>query len=405
MKELLTDLMNQLCFYPLAMTAATLLTALAPQSRPSMLLWILGALPVFFLSYVRKRCRHLPVLLILHAAVLLLLYAMPAENSVNRGIRLLVGAGFVVCSLRLRFRTEDFEAAPLPLPLTAGIALLCLFLQHYQENTAWDLYYRMSLILVFLLYAVILFLQSYDDFLTVNRLSTGKIPFREILHSGLRSTAAFVFLSGILLLTVSQFAWLKPFLWLLRNGMVAVLRFLFGLLPTDSADPEIMIEQSVGRGDMPPVEAEDPFWLWVVLEYAAMIALFILCAVVLYRGIRKLFAFLRDKMNISITEITAERQETMDKRERLEPSGEKTGSRTGKRSFASLFPDARQKIRRIYLKKISTCGLAKERLPFYTARDAEIQLSLQGMAPIYEKARYSELPCTEEDVRRMKNNV
>ena len=156
---------------------------------------------------------------------------------------------------------------------------------------------------------------------------------------------------------------------------------------------------------MPPVEAEDSFWLWVVLEYAAMIALFILCAVVLYRGIRKLFAFLRDKMNISITEITAERQETMDKRERLEPSGEKTGFRTGKRSFASLFPDARQKIRRIYLKKISTCGLAKERLPFYTARDAEIQLSLQGMAPIYEKARYSELPCTEEDVRRMKNNV
>ena len=43
------------------------------------------------------------------------------------------------------------------LPLAAGIAFLCLFLQHYQGNNVWDLYYRMSLILVFLLYAVILF--------------------------------------------------------------------------------------------------------------------------------------------------------------------------------------------------------------------------------------------------------
>ena len=32
MKEILTDLMNQLCFYPLALTASTLLAALASAS-------------------------------------------------------------------------------------------------------------------------------------------------------------------------------------------------------------------------------------------------------------------------------------------------------------------------------------------------------------------------------------
>ena len=51
MKEILTDLMNQLCFYPLALTASTLLAALAPASRPSLALWMLGALPVFFLYF------------------------------------------------------------------------------------------------------------------------------------------------------------------------------------------------------------------------------------------------------------------------------------------------------------------------------------------------------------------
>ena len=184
--------MNQLCFYPLALTTSTLLAALAPASRPSLALWMLGALPVFFLYYARKRCKHLSVLLLLHGLVLACFYIIPAANGVNRGIRLLVGAGFVIYSLWLRFRTEDFASDPLPLPLAAGIAFLCLFLQHYQGNNVWDLYYRMSLILVFLLYAVILFLQSYEDFLTVNRLSTGKIPFQEIFRSGLHSTAAFV---------------------------------------------------------------------------------------------------------------------------------------------------------------------------------------------------------------------
>lgn len=95
----------------------------------------------------------------------------------------------------------------------------------------------------------------------------------------------------------------------------------------------------------------------------------------------------------------------MDRREKLELSGDKDDSRPDKRRFSFLFPDARQKIRRIYLKKISNSGLAKERLPFYTARDTEKSLSAEGMAAIYEKARYSEAPCTEEDVRQMKKYV
>ena len=75
--------MNQLCFYPLALTASTLLAALAPASRPSVALWMLGALPVFFLYYARKRCKHLSVLLLLHGLVLACFYIIPAANGVN----------------------------------------------------------------------------------------------------------------------------------------------------------------------------------------------------------------------------------------------------------------------------------------------------------------------------------
>lgn len=386
------------------MTAATLLAALTPQKRPSMVLWMAVTLLYVFLYYVRKRCKHLPVLLLLHGLVVVLLYMLPAETNVNRGVRFLVGCGFVIYSLWLRFRTQDFEADPLPMPLVFGISFFCLFLQHYQGDDAWDLYYRMSLILVFLLYAVILFLQSYEDFLTVNRLSTGKIPFREIFRSGLRSTTTFVLFSGMVLFLVSQFAWLKPFLQVLRKGLLIVLRFLFGLLPTDTTEPEVIIEQSAGSGEMPLFPSEDPFILWVILEYIAIIALLIAAAYLLYRGIRKLVAFLQENMQFSLTSEKEASPETADRRERLEDVAGRSGSSDKKRPFF-LFPDAAQKIRRLYQKKISTCGLAKERIPFYTARDAQKEIDTPGMAEIYEKARYSGIPCTEEDVRQMKNKL
>ena len=70
-----------------------------------------------------------------------------------------------------------------------------------------------------------------------------------------------------------------------------VLRFLFELLPADTTEPEVIIEQNAGSGEMPLLESEDPFILWVILEYIAIIALLIVSVYILYRGIRKLIAF------------------------------------------------------------------------------------------------------------------
>lgn len=56
----------------------------------------------------------------------------------------------------------------------------------------------------------------------------------------------------------------------------------------------------------------------------------------------------------------------------------------------------------MYQKKINASGLAKMSC-LYTARDAEKSLDVEGMAEIYEKARYSAVPCTDGDVRQMKN--
>ena len=95
-------------------------------------------------------------------------------------------------------------------------------------------------------------MQSYEDFLTVNRLSTGKIPFQEIFRSGLHTHRSLRAVIGLLLLAVSQFAWLKPLLQLLRNGLAAILRFLFGLLPMDSGTEAVVVEQQAGGGDMLP---------------------------------------------------------------------------------------------------------------------------------------------------------
>ena len=171
----------------------------------------------------------------------------------------------------------------------------------------------------------------------------------------------------------------------------------------DSGTEAVVVEQQAGGGDMPPMEAEDPFILWVILEYVAMIALLIVCVFLLYRGIRKLITFLRDRMQFSLPGTVSEQPESMDKREHLEAAPENTAARQKQKWFSFAFLDAGQKIRRIYQKKINASGLAKMSLPFYTARDAEKSLDVEGMAEIYEKARYSDVPCTDGDVRQMKN--
>ncbi len=192
----------------------------AGSGEPSVLGFVgYGALPVFFLYYARKRCKHLSVLLLLHGLVLACFYIIPAAD-VNRGIRLLVTA--LWCTfLWLPFRTEDFAGSA----ASTGFTWNCLFVSF---SAALSGKQRLDLLSyesdpgVFIVCCHLL--QSYADFLTVNRLSTGKIRFRNVSfrapqHRSLRAL-------GLLLLAVSQFAWLKPLLQLLRNGLAAILRFL-----------------------------------------------------------------------------------------------------------------------------------------------------------------------------------
>lgn len=53
-----------------------------------------------------------------------------------------------------------------------------------------------------------------------------------------------------------------------------------------------------------------------------MIALLIVCVFLLYRGIRKLITFLRDRMQFSLPGTVSEQPESMDKREHLEAAPE-----------------------------------------------------------------------------------
>ena len=204
---------------------------------------------------------------------------------------------------------------------------------------------------MFLLYAVILFLQSYEDFLTVNRLSTGKIPFQEIFRSGLHSTAAFVLLSGLLLLAVSQFAWLKPFLRLLRNGLAAILRFLFGLLPMDSGTEAVVVEQQAGGGDMPPMEAEDPFYF---MGHSGICGHDRTSDRLRISAVPRNFKadhISQGQNAVFLPGTVSEQLESMDKREHLEAAPENTAAKQKQKWFSFAFLDAGQKIRRMYQKK------------------------------------------------------
>ena len=174
---------------------------------------------------------------------------------------------------------------------------------------------------------------------------SGDFSFRSPQHRSLRAVIGASAPGSVTVCLV------KALVAVLRNGLTAILRFLFGLLPMDSGTDAVVVEQQAGGGDMPPMEAEDPFILWVILEYVAMIALLIVCVFLLYRGILKLITFLRDRMQFSLPGTVSEQPESMDKREHLEAAPENTAAKQKQKWFSFAFLDAGQKIRRMYQKK------------------------------------------------------
>lgn len=410
--ELLTQQMNHWLLFPVAFTIMGCVSGLFPISRPDFLMWVCcGFLPVFTF-FTRIKLKHFFPFLLCSLAVPLLCLVFPAQNIVCRVICVLCGIFYMVQSMVIRFRADTPWQQPIPPAVGIGISLLGILLLYHAEVPVWKAYFAFTLIGCFALYLLIYFMRHYLNFLSVNQSSSGVLPAAEMFHSGMGLVLVYTLGGTVLLLLGMNVKWLESFLHFLKNIILSVLRFLFSLFPKRAGEEEVLIEEAVGANqsvtgmDLP---AGEPSLFWKALEYVAIFAFFCFLIFVIIRLFLRIWRFIRERfqLDFSLQHGAGFQQDNTDFREKCEI--EKKASHPSEAFSLFAFLSPAEKIRKLYRKKLlkeadafSTEADTKI-LSCKTARDAERVLKLEGMADIYERARYSSLESSAEDVRKMKS--
>lgn len=433
LQEILVTQINNLIFYPIALTLVTLLGAFITPVRTSLLLWMLCGLAFPILYIVRCKVQKIIPFFSIHLAVaacgLLLFFNyeripfggfQSLYNVVNRVMMLVMITGYTIYSILLRLYAKT-ASENIPMPVAVGISAIALFLQHYQGNEAWDAYYTISLIMVLAFYFLQFYLREYLNFIMVNAGSTGVFPEKEIFRSGFRLTFLYTAIGVLILLVTSQLTWLKSLLDMVKQFLSVIVRFIFSFvdLPELNPEDELRITEPASnessREMLLPDAVGEPAPVWTVLEYIVIFAIVVAGLFVLFIVLKELIVYIRWVMS---RRTNSHEQELFDEKRDVREKCDTARSNKGKKQLSELFAflDAKERIRRIYKKKAqnySPLNLSEEetkekrrfrpeRLMFYTAKEMEQEMQAQPFAEIYEKARYSNAACTAQDVKRMK---
>jgi len=427
-QEFLITQINNLIFYPFAMTIVTLFADLEEPIRPSMLLWMVcGFLPLVLYLVRCKVSKFLPfsaahiglvasVFLFSKFAVFVPLESFQSFQCFTNQVLFVIMAIYSAAySIHLKMK-GNVEDNVFNMPVAVGIAAVSLFLQHYQDNKEWDNYYILSIIIVLALYFVYCYLKEYLNFLIVNASSTGVLPEKEIFSSGLLLAIVYTLIGALILLATSQLSWLKSVLLVFRNLLRTIIQAIAMLLPK-RVSQDIPFTQTVleEQGEMSPLpEGGEPALIWKVLEVVAVVAVLVLFVGLLIKAIIKLIAFVRKAMQRKVRTHDETLAQVQDVREKCTPIRKKNDKKQGLDFLHML--DSKERIRRIYKKKVNTYkplsledtrkrqrrAYDPDKPELYTAREMQLEMGTQAFADIYEKARYSNDICSGQDVKRMK---
>ncbi|MCR5754694.1 MAG: hypothetical protein K6G30_07780 [Acetatifactor sp.] len=401
-KEIFITQMNHSVFFPLYILITSVFSDLLLSGKPSIGIWfILGLTPIlfYFFRIYLKYFWQSAILVLLYAAML---YALPGVAPFCRIIHLLIVAIYVIESLKIRSRHSDFSNQPIYLPLIFPITGVTILILHHLGHREWD-----NILLLFTIFSIGLFfiqhyITQYLNFLSVNQSSASHIPSIKMFRSGITLVSFFTLFGIICLFIVSNLNLFGGVFSAIRSGLFAVLRFLFSLFPS-AAEPE----ETAGSEELVPFtpeempiieESSEPFFLWTILEYlieiAFVLGLIILCIWLLWH----LILFLKSRWSgkIAVSEVLDESiSEIREKCDIASTQGNRIVNLT--RHFSP-----QERIRRIYKKKVSDESTLVN--PEYlTADEHGVILNKHEMSSIYNYARYSNHPCSSEDVKAMKD--
>lgn len=409
--EILTATNNHWAFFPLYIALVGTLNSYFVLGKPSVLFWIILNLVPIYTFFIRLKWERFVPFLFFNIIPILGACILPVPHMAYRVIGIVCAIAYFIQNFSIRIKATTIYTNAFSPVVIVCLSVFCIVFLHYISDEDWNSYILFGMIGSLALSLLLSYLKHYMAFLTVNASSAGSMPADEMFHSGLNLALLYSFSTALLLLLAANFSYLENIWNFVKKGLIAFLRFLFSLGGGKRTEEEIVTEMSQGNNDSPMemlAGDAEPFFLWEILEKIAIVAFALALVYVIIRLSVFLVKFLKEKFSLSFkrTKTVREEHNSFDIREKCEIASNKS-SRFEKRFtlFDALSPC--EKIRRIYRKKVEqafeqTAEKALREPSFYTAREAENVLSLQGIAPIYELARYSNHPVTSSDVKQLK---
>ena len=405
-KEFLVTQLNHWSFFPIYFSISMILGGIASFEKPYVLRYaLLGIIP-FLLYLVRCNVHKIWQLALCHIGLILPFVLLPYKHIyytvVFIGIVLIY---FIISWTGWGKNNNQNKAIYAPFSVSASIVFLFLLNKQGYEN--YELFFIIPVIIELAVYFIIYYIEQYFKFLSVNNSSASHIPAKDMLKSGGLLVALYTAISISIILFVSTFGWLKNILAIISKGLKALLKTILNALPNGSdtivtVNPDEAQQQMI---DAMMFETEDvpTFWLWVVIEKALMAFFVIGILILLIVLILKIYSLIRMKLSIKSESISRLNENMTEVREKIEVESNKSGIKLN--PFKSM--SASERIRHIYKKllvanKEHLIGSSDiSALSNLTAKEASNKLS-KDFFYVYEKARYSNLECNAEDVKKMK---
>ncbi len=415
--EFLTEQMNHWLMFPLVLLVSVYARrTVGFRGILTVVMWMICSLLPLGFFILRLKVKSVARFFILQPAAALVPAGAAMAVLLFNGYMPYMGRLIcIVCAVCYMFHStllylkkkEPFTSS-MQLSMGVAIAAGCMFLESASgaDLAAWMNYHIFPLIISVGLYFIIIYIQRYIDFLNVNKSSAGYLPATEMFRSGFGLAIGYTVLGVALMTVLASGPWLGQLGASVKRLFLNLLKWLVAKLRGAAAEDELPTDQGSGTapGFLPDFKLNDTFWLWNVLEYALIFLLLAALLIVFVRALIKLIQYLQRLALSRMSVPDAEGEDAFDIHEKCEPD-DRQGKRKQKRWNPFSYSD---RIRRLYKRKLlsSTGRMTPEEsrmLGIYTAREWEHRLATQGMASLYEQARYSGQEMTAEDVKRMKN--
>lgn len=348
-----------------------------------------------------ERAREILAILLNHLLVIAAIVTVFDMFWINAGmipvcmLSLLVPFGYYY----LTHRPQKLWAPPIFIVLLQ----VMFWLEKIMKANDWESFYIATALLYLMGCFFYYFIDKFLQFLSLNEKSASNIPKKQILQSGMKQTLVFGTGSLTVLLLTANIDWVKKIADRIGNRLLQILIAIFADAPMPPAPEEVPVEDVQNTAsDIGTVVDREMFPVFVQEMAKTVVTGVVFLAFIGGCILLMLLIFEFIKMYLTPQKRKKNPQELKDDEDVREYCGYE--KRSNKKEHVFLFLNHREKIRKIYQKKVlrrkkELIGENAQQLQFMTAKECCDRLAEQNLKRIYEKARYSAEEITGEDVK------